>query len=128
MFEIIDQIKKEENLKIDENAEEAVFEVSGGDCRRTENILQSCAAISNNITQEIIYSMASVAKPKEIKEALETAVKGDFVKAHIEFGLSFRFCFPGGTWGYKRELNGIYYCRNIGKYCIDRSFYWKKLQ
>jgi replication factor C small subunit len=95
VFSIIEKIKKDEKLKVDGKAEEALFEVSGGDCRKAENILQSCAAISDSITPDIVYSMASVAKPKEIKEALETAVKGDFAKARgmmldimLNYGLS----------------------------------------
>lgn len=95
VFSIIDSIKKDESIKIDEKAEEALFEVSGGDCRRVENVLQSCAAVADEITAELVYSMASVAKPKEVKEVLETAVKGDFLKARnmlmdvmLNYGLS----------------------------------------
>ncbi len=95
VFSIIEKIKKEESLNIDEKAEDALFEVSGGDCRKVENVLQSCAALSKEITAEIVYSMASAAKPKEIKETLETAVKGDFIKAKnmlldimLKYGLS----------------------------------------
>jgi replication factor C small subunit len=95
MFEIIGKIAESENLKIDDKAKEAIFEVSGGDCRRAENILQATSAVTEHITDESIFSMASVAKPKEIKEILETAVKGDFLSARkklldtmLNYGLS----------------------------------------
>jgi len=78
---IIDHIAKEENIKVDEKALSAVYSVSGGDCRRVENILQSCAVVDSSIKEEDIYSVASFAKPKELKDALELAIKGKFVDA-----------------------------------------------
>jgi len=92
---IINKIVKEEDLKIDKEAEEALIDISEGDCRKLENVLQSCAAISNKITAELVYSMASVAKPKEIKKILELALKNDFIEARdallkvmLDYGLS----------------------------------------
>src|SRR3972149_1815866 len=61
---IIEKIAKEEKIRIDKAAEDALVEISGGDCRRVENILQSCAAISDNITEDVVFSLASMAKPK----------------------------------------------------------------
>jgi len=95
VFEIIDRIAKEERLRVDSKAKEALYEASEGDCRRMENILQSSAAITDKITEEIIYSLASVAKPKEIKEVLDLALKGRFIDARnrlldvmLNYGLS----------------------------------------
>jgi len=79
--EIIQGIKKEEKLNIDEKAEDALVEISRGDCRRLENVLQSCAAVSDKITEDLVYSMASVARPEEVKKVIETALKGDFLSA-----------------------------------------------
>jgi len=81
LFLIMDKIAKEEKLKIDEKAKEAVYTISGGDCRRAENVLQSSAAIDNHITEDIIFSLASMARPKEIKEVLELAIKNKFIDA-----------------------------------------------
>lgn len=81
IYAIIEKIADEEKLKIDEKAKEALYLVSEGDCRRTENILQSSAAISKHITEDLIYSMASVAKPKEIREVLELALNNKFIDA-----------------------------------------------
>lgn len=78
---IIEKIAAEEKLKIDENAKEALYEISEGDCRRLENILQSSAAITSHITNDIIHSMASIAKPKEIREILELALGNKFIEA-----------------------------------------------
>ena len=95
MFAIIENIGKEEKIKIDEKAKEALYTISDGDARRVENILQSSTAISSNITEELIYSMASVAGPKEIDEVLKLALKNKFVDARtklldvmLNYGLS----------------------------------------
>lgn len=78
---IIEKIEKEEKIKVNEKAKESLFNISEGDVRKVENILQSSAAISNNITEELIYSMASVAKPKEIDSVLKLALENKFVDA-----------------------------------------------
>jgi replication factor C small subunit len=92
---IIENIAKSESLEITEKAKEAIYEVSNGDCRRMENIMQSCAAISNNITEDLIYSIASVARPKEVNEILTLALNNRFKDARnklldvmLEYGLS----------------------------------------
>ena len=81
VFEIIDGIAKEEKLKVDDKAKEALYQISEGDCRKLENILQSSAAITNHITEDLAHSMASIAKPKERREVLELALNKKFIDA-----------------------------------------------
>ena len=81
VIEIIEKIAKDEKLKIDSAAKEALYEVSEGDCRKLENILQSAAAITDHITEDVVHSMASAAKPKEIREVLELALKNSFIES-----------------------------------------------
>ncbi|MBU2560695.1 MAG: replication factor C small subunit [Nanoarchaeota archaeon] len=95
IFRLVKKIAKSEGLSLDEKAEEALFNISEGDCRRVENILQSAAAISKKITDETVYSLASVARPKEVKEVLEIALKGRFIDSReklldimLNYGLS----------------------------------------
>ena len=95
IFKMIDEIAKQENLKLTDDSKKALFEVSEGDCRRLENIMQSCAALHDNITQELVFSMASMAQPKEIAQLLQTALNGDFTQARstlldtmLKYGLS----------------------------------------
>ena len=95
MFMIIDKIAKDENLKIDDETKEALYTVSSGDCRRMENILQSSSALSSEITSHSIFSVASVAKPKEINECLNLAINNKFIDARkmlldimLKYGLS----------------------------------------
>lgn len=92
---IIDVIEKNEKLKIDAKAKQALYEVSEGDCRRLENIMQSCAAINDKITEQNVYSMVSMARPKEIKQVLDLALNNEFIKARnklldvmLSYGLS----------------------------------------
>ncbi len=92
---VIDRIVQEEGLIVSAEAREALFSVSEGDCRRLENILQSCAVLGKSISAEIVFSMASVAKPKEVLEVLNIAAKGDFSLSRkklldlmLDYGLS----------------------------------------
>jgi len=78
---IIDNISKEEKLKVNDKARAALIYVSGGDVRRLENVMQSCSTMSREITEELVYEIISAAKPKEIREILDFAVKGKFENA-----------------------------------------------
>jgi len=78
---IIQRIAETENLQIEENTAEALFEGSEGDCRRVINLLQASASISPTITTELINTLVSSAKPADIKIVLEYALSGDFLKA-----------------------------------------------
>jgi replication factor C small subunit len=95
VFKLIKKIAKNESINIDAKADEALFNISEGDCRRVENILQSAAAISKKVDEDIIYSLASVARPKEVKEVLNLALKNKFIEAReklldvmLNYGLS----------------------------------------
>ena len=95
IFSLIDKITKTESIKIDDSAKQALFEVSNGDCRRLENIMQSCSAVSKDINSDLVYSMASFAQPKEVKTFLELSITGDFLTARkqlldtmLKYGLS----------------------------------------
>ena len=81
IFNIIDRITRQEGIRVDAAAKEALYTVSEGDCRRLENVLQSCASIEDNITEQTVYSVASAARPAEIKEVLELCAKGSFIGA-----------------------------------------------
>lgn len=95
IYLVIDKIAQEEELTISDDARKALFAVCDGDCRRLENIMQSCAVINKKIDVELVYSMASVAKPKEVNEVLSVAARGDFLASRkkllslmLDYGLS----------------------------------------
>ena len=81
VMEIIDNIAKQEKLRIDDGAKEILYEICEGDCRKLENVLQSSAAVAYHISEDLIHSIASVAKPKEIREVLELALNNKFIDA-----------------------------------------------
>jgi len=81
IFGIIDGVAKHEGLTVTNEGHEALFYVSGGDVRKLENLMQSSAAINKIIDEKLIYSVASSAEPKEIIDALQSTVAGDFNSA-----------------------------------------------
>ncbi len=95
MFAIFDKIAKTEGIELDASGKEALHVCSEGDCRKAENILQSCAAVAKKITEDEIFSLASVAKPKEINEFLKLALENKFIASRekmletmLRYGLS----------------------------------------
>ncbi|MBN1645656.1 replication factor C small subunit [Candidatus Woesearchaeota archaeon] len=95
LMKLVDKIVKLEKLTIDASAKDALFQVSQGDVRRMENILQSCAGMTNKVTEQVIFDVASVARPKEVGEILDLAVKGRFqdaknklISTMLNYGLS----------------------------------------
>ncbi|MFT4343164.1 MAG: replication factor C small subunit [Candidatus Woesearchaeota archaeon] len=95
MNKIIDTIATKENITVTPDAKNALYIVSQGDCRKAENILQSCAILKKEIDEGTIYEMASQARPEEIKKVLESALKGEFIPARkklldvmLQYGLS----------------------------------------
>jgi replication factor C small subunit len=75
---VIKLIAEKENLTVDEDAIEEIYEASEGDCRRCVNLMQATASVSPSITKDLVSTMVSEAKPKDIKIVLEYALSGDF--------------------------------------------------
>lgn len=92
---IIDTVCEAEGLSVTDEAREALFFASNGDVRRLENILQTSASFTTEITGEVVYDIASYADPDQIKDILNAAINGDFkkgkkllLKAKLKQGLS----------------------------------------
>jgi replication factor C small subunit len=75
---VIQRISEQENLTIPQESMAIIYEGSEGDCRRSINILQSTAAISPSISPDLVSTIISNAKPKDIKVVLDYALSGDF--------------------------------------------------
>lgn len=103
LHQIIEHVAQQEGLVFDDK--DAVFaalvDVSGGDVRKLENVLQSCASVaevtsgSRTITESLVFSTGGVARPKELAGTLLAAAKGDFLTAReglfklmLNYGLS----------------------------------------
>jgi len=78
---VIQKIIQRENLTITPEAIEKIYEGSEGDCRRCINLLQSTSSISPSITADLVSTILSDAKPKDIKVVLDYAISGDFQNA-----------------------------------------------
>ena len=95
MLELAKSVVQKEGLDVDSDALNALVEIAGGDCRKMKNTLQSCAVLGEKITADLVFDLASVARPAELKGVLESAINGDFVKAKdgllavmLKYGLS----------------------------------------
>lgn len=84
LMNILEHIEKSETIKISDDAKKALVEICEGDVRKMENILQSCFAMTKNVDEEIVYSLASVARPKEIKKVIEFALENKFIESRNE--------------------------------------------
>lgn len=78
---IIKKIEVGEKLEIKPEAMEIIYEGSDGDCRKCINILQSTASISPVISPDLVSTIISGAKPKDIRTVLDYAISGDFQKS-----------------------------------------------
>ncbi len=92
---LIRHIAREEGLRVDEDAVEALIAISNGDSRRVINILQSSAALDKHITADMVFQVAAVARPKAVEEILTLSLQGDFLRARkklldvmLDYGLS----------------------------------------
>ena len=74
-------ISQAESLTLTDKAIDAIFYLSEGDLRRAITILQGAANLGAKVTDDNVYKVSSRAKPKEITEMVEAALKGDFLEA-----------------------------------------------
>ena len=77
----IERITEAEELKIDPKAIDAIVYLSEGDLRKVANLLQASASMKERITEDVVYDIASKAKPTDVREMLEMALKGKFMDA-----------------------------------------------
>ncbi len=78
---VIRKIETGEKLQVSNEALEMLYEGSEGDCRRVINFLQSTASISPIISPDLVSTVISNAKPKDIRVVLDYALSGDFQKS-----------------------------------------------
>ena len=74
---------------------DALIYIAEGDMRRAVNSLQVAAALGSTIDADVLYKVASTIKPEEVKQLIEKALTGDFLRARevldrllIEYGVS----------------------------------------
>ncbi len=75
------EIAEKEKLKPDKKALEAIEYASMGDMRKAVNVLQAASALNKTFSEETVFNVCSRAKPQEVKEMIQLALKGDFLEA-----------------------------------------------
>ncbi len=75
---IINRIGESEKLTIKPEAIDFLYEGCEGDCRKSINILQATASVSPVISAELVSTILSNAKPKDIRIVLDYALAGEF--------------------------------------------------
>jgi len=73
------RIIEKENVKVLDDGLDAIFEVCGGDLRKTTNTLQAAASLGRPIDAENVYSVIGRANPADVREMITLAMKGDFI-------------------------------------------------
>jgi replication factor C small subunit len=79
--EYLMRIVKAENVKIDKDGLDAIFDVCAGDLRRAVNSLQAAASLGKPIDADTVYGVVGRASPADVQEMVKLAMGGDFVKA-----------------------------------------------
>ncbi|WP_456451099.1 replication factor C small subunit [Palaeococcus sp. (in: euryarchaeotes)] len=75
------QIAENEGLELTEEGLQALLYVAEGDMRRAINVLQAAAALDIIITDENVFTVASRARPEDVREMMVHALEGNFLKA-----------------------------------------------
>jgi replication factor C small subunit len=74
-------IAEKEHALLEDSGLRALTEDSEGDLRRAINTLQATASLGKAIDQETVYEVVGKAKPGDIQDLVETATRGDYMKA-----------------------------------------------
>ena len=82
----LEYIAKDQGLSVTEDGYEALIYVAQGDMRKAVNSLQAAAFVEPNksISRETIYRTTATANPEDIRNLIETALRGNFRAARKE--------------------------------------------
>jgi len=92
---LLADITENEKLSYVPEALDLIYEVSEGDMRKAENLLQACASVTKNIDIKSVTEVVGFAEPQEIASIVKLAVAGKFsdakkklVNVMVDYGLS----------------------------------------
>jgi len=74
-------VAEKEHVRLDDPGLRALSLACEGDLRRAINTLQAVASAGKPVDEGLVYEVVGKAKPGDIQDLLEVAVKGDFIKA-----------------------------------------------
>lgn len=75
----IRKIASNEKLEITPDGLETLIFISRGDLRKAINVLQVGASLNKKITADLLYETSANARPKDIKNLINTALAGNFM-------------------------------------------------
>lgn len=88
-------ISEKEGVKLENDGIEAILYVSEGDMRKAINTLQAASALGESVNADAVYKVTGKARPEEVRQMMELALSGDFIKAReklhellVNYGLS----------------------------------------
>ncbi|MGC9137404.1 MAG: replication factor C small subunit [Thermoplasmata archaeon] len=88
-------IAEKENIKLEDDAIEAIYLIAGGDMRKSINILQAAASMGERINSDIIYKASGLASRDTVRKMIEKALSGKFLEARelldkmvVEYGVA----------------------------------------
>lgn len=84
IVESLRHIANNEGLRFTDAGLKSIVEVAEGDLRKAINTLQAASSISKGIAEESVYQVVGRAKPSDVHEMLNHALRGDFIKAREE--------------------------------------------
>ena len=103
--EYVHKIAKAEGVHVDEKGMDAIVYAADGDMRYAINILQGASSATPKVTEEVVFSVVSQARPKEVREMLELALECKFTEARERLG----------TLMYKHGMSGEDVVRQVYK-------------
>ncbi len=77
---MVEHILKEEKVKHTKDGIDAIVYISEGDLRKAINVAQTAAALGH-VDEKSVFSIASRARPEDIKNMMGLALKGKFLDA-----------------------------------------------
>ncbi len=93
--EYIQRIAKAENLQVDRDAMDAIYELAEGDLRKVANTMQACAG-HGKITRALVYEISAQVRPEDVKNMLNTILAGNFEEGRKQL---FTLIFTQGISG-----------------------------
>ena len=79
--EYLKRVASGENITLQEDGLNAIFDVCEGDLRKAINSLQAAASLGKPVDSEIVYSVVGRANPADVHSLIKTAMEGNFVEA-----------------------------------------------
>ncbi|MEM3740364.1 MAG: replication factor C small subunit [Candidatus Korarchaeum sp.] len=88
-------IAEREGVDYTDDGISAIIYVAEGDLRRAINLLQTASAMASKVDSKVVYRVAGLAHPEEVRAMISSALKGKFLSARealrnlmINYGMS----------------------------------------